>query len=531
MTDSFLDTVKISADSIQETGSDRRLTGVRASVELPEAPVRYLYSGWQSWSLTTWVDTRRPVRRMRPVSLNPMQTDPAYAGEIRPNGSWYGAVEFSDGQVLLLGALGLDSHVRLEGKTLIGWYEEGAGEWFLACGEETEIFDRYAGQLKERFGAGRIAKSPRVWCSWYSLYTLIHEEGLVKILHDLGDLPFDVFQVDDGWQNRVGDWEPNAKFPAGMATMAARIKESGRKAGLWLAPLLAVPSSSIYREHRDWLLKDKKGRLVSAGFNWGEQLYALDTTHPEALDWLKALMQKVRAWGYEYAKLDFLYAGALPGQRHVDIPREAAYRNALKVIREALEEAYLLACGAPIFPSLGLCDGLRIGPDVADHWASARDDALLMNFAIPGGRNALRTSLNRLWLHPLVHTDPDVAYFRTKLNNLTGEQKALLQDLARIADFKATSDIPVWLVESERAGLRAFLEDSPRVQKINRTYYEINGRRVDFSDWTSLPPQPNAPSNILGAIIGGLADLPATMKLLDALDHDSLRKKLAENPV
>ena len=30
-----------------------------------------------------------------------------------------------------------------------------------------------------------------------------------------------------------------------------------------------------------------------------------------------------------------------------------------------------------------------------------------MNTATPGTRNAIRTSLNRLWLQPLVHTDPD----------------------------------------------------------------------------------------------------------------------------
>ena len=96
---------------------------------------------------------------MRPSSLRPMQTDPAYARETRPNGSWYGAVEFEDGQVLFLGALGLESHVRLDGmQTLTGWYEAGEGEWFVAWGEENEIFEEYAMLLKERFGAGGLKK-------------------------------------------------------------------------------------------------------------------------------------------------------------------------------------------------------------------------------------------------------------------------------------------------------------------------------------------------------------------------------------
>ena len=346
MTHPLLDQVKISADSIQETGNGLLLSGAHVSLELAQAPKRYLYSGWQSWSLTAWVETGRPVRPMRPSSLRAMQTDPVYANEIRPHGSWYGAVELADGQVLLLGALGLESHVRLEGgRSLAGWYEAGQADWFVGIGEESALFEQYAGLLKQRFGSGRAPEPLRVWCSWYSLYTGITEARLLKILGDLGDLPFEVFQVDDGWQVAIGDWEPNAKFPGGMAGMASQIRAAGRKAGLWLAPLLAVPSSRLYRAHPDWLLRDAHGRPVSAGFNWGENLYALDTTLPEVLDWLRALMQKVRGWGYEYVKLDFLYAGALPGKRHVaGMPREQAYREWV--------ESDPGGAGAGVFPDL-----------------------------------------------------------------------------------------------------------------------------------------------------------------------------------
>ncbi|MEW6094483.1 MAG: hypothetical protein AB1531_11025, partial [Chloroflexota bacterium] len=95
------------------------------TVSLPAAPVRYLYSGWQSWSLTAWVETSRPVRPMRPKIMHPMHGDPAYAGETRPHGSWYGAVELPDGKILFLGALGLESHVMLDGQSLVGLYESG----------------------------------------------------------------------------------------------------------------------------------------------------------------------------------------------------------------------------------------------------------------------------------------------------------------------------------------------------------------------------------------------------------------------
>lgn len=328
----LLDTLTIHAAGVKQIQGGLILSGPSVEITFESTPTHYLYHGWQSWTLTAWVDISRRMPVMRPAYLHPMQTDPLHVQNNLPNGSWYGAVELADGQVILLGSLGLESHVSLDGNTLIGCFEQGSGDWFVSVGDETEAFDQYATLLKERLGGGTIQKPQRIWCSWYSLYTEIHQEQLLKIFNNLGESPFDVFQIDDGWQRAIGDWEPNTKFPGGMGVMADRIKAAGRTAGLWLAPLLVVPSSELYRQHPDWLLRNEKGQLVSAGFNWSEPLYALDTTHPQALEWLKALMEKVRRWGYDYVKLDFLYAGALPGKRHTGMPREAAYRQGLKVI-------------------------------------------------------------------------------------------------------------------------------------------------------------------------------------------------------
>jgi len=314
-----------------------------------------------------------------------------------------------------------------------------------------------------------------------------------------------------------------------MKSLAARIHATGRTAGLWLAPLLIVPSSSIYRQHPDWLLHDEKGYLVSAGFNWGEPLYALDTTHPAALEWLAALMKKVRAWGYNYLKLDFLYAGALPGIRHNGMSRETGYRHGLKVIRAAMGEAYFLTCGAPILPSLGLCDGMRLGPDVAAYWDSNRDSRLLNNLAAPGVQNALRTTLHRLWLKPLVHADPDVVYFRTRQNGLSSEQMRLLQDLAAITGFKATSDLPAWLTPEERASLADFLNAKPSIEQTGRYTFEIGGRRVDFSSAMPLPEPLEPSEKIQGALVRWLANKTWVLKAFDRFSRWRLARSLRES--
>ncbi len=503
------------------------LTASLLTVNLPRPPKRFFRHGWQSWSLAAWTDLT-PLPIQKPYILHPLQVDPVYAKETRPHSSWVGAVEMESGKVLLLGSLGLDTHVFLKGGQLEGKYESGDGEWFIAHGDEAAVFSKYAVELGKRFGTKTNKPAPRIWCSWYSLYTAIDEPLLFQVFDDLGDLPFDVLQVDDGWQISIGEWEANSKFPSGMTALADKIKSTGRKAGLWLAPLIAVKSSKLFREHADWFLRDARGRFVSAGHNWGEQLYALDTTHPAVIEWLAKLMKQVRAWGFDYLKLDFLYGGALPGKRHQDIPREAAHRLAMKVMREAMgNDAYFLACGAPIIPSLGLCDALRVGPDVAGFWEDHRDAVLLYNPTTPSTKNAIRTTLNRFWLNPLVQIDPDVAYFRSVECSLSPEQKSLLQDWALICNFKATSDLPQWLTKSERRQLQDFLKASPSIEQLGPYIFQIDNREVDFCSVLPLPNQPTGLDVFSSKSLGWLSNHGWALKVHNEMNKKAFKKNKA----
>jgi alpha-galactosidase len=263
---------------------------------------------------------------------------------------------------------------------------------------------------------------------------------------------------------------------------------------------------------------------VSAGFNWGEPLAALDCANPDVLAWLAALMRKVRAWGFGYAKLDFLYAGALPGVRAHGMPREDAYRGALRVMREALGDAYLLVCGAPVVPSVGLCDALRVGPDVAGVWDVPRDSRLLANHATPGARNAVRTTVHRLWMASLFHVDPDVAYFRTRRCAMNEVEKGFLRDLASICGFTATSDIPSWLAPDERSDLLAFLASRPRVERPGRYRFALDGRTVDFSPAMPMP----RPMRLPGVVVGWLAGRRTVLRLFDRVQRRSLARMVRE---
>jgi len=118
--------------------------------------------------------------------------------------------------------------------------------------------------------------------------------------------------------------------------------------------------------------------------------------------------------------------------------------------------------------------------DVAPYWLNKPLTVWLNNPNDPSTQNAIRTSIHRLWLDPLVNVDPDVLYFRSKFNALKPREQQLLQDLGAISGFKATSDLPQWLNEKEQVSLRAFLESNPKIERVNRYQYRIDGRDVDF---------------------------------------------------
>lgn len=50
-------------------------------------------------------------------------------------------------------------------------------------------------------------------------------------------------------------------------------------------------------------------------------------------------------------------------------------------------------------------------------------------------RNAVVNTLHRLWHAPPAEVDPDVVYFRSRLNLLSDEQLGWLRDLAVVCGF------------------------------------------------------------------------------------------------
>jgi alpha-galactosidase len=205
-----------------------------------------------------------------------------------------------------------------------------------------------------------------------------------------------LIQLDDGYQRAVGDWlEVSPKFPGGMPSLVERIRQQGYVPGLWLAPFLLSARSHTFSDHPEWVVRDESGEPLNAIDNWGSPNFCLDTTQPGALEWIAHVIRTVcDDWGFEYLKLDFIYAAAMRGRRHErGVTAVQAYRRGLELLRELAGERFVLGCGAPLLPSVGLVDGMRIGSDVAAYWGTEG------NADGPSLHNATRATLARMWMH------------------------------------------------------------------------------------------------------------------------------------
>ncbi|WP_127585030.1 glycoside hydrolase family 36 protein [Paenibacillus koleovorans] len=250
------------------------------------------------------------------------------------------------------------------------------------------------------------------WCSWYDLMDKITEETVLATVAEIRDrsesCPFDVIQIDDGFQRQVGDWRRNDKFPGeDWSTVVGAIRGTGAEAGIWLAPLAIHNTTELFAEHPDWLQRDRQGEISGQAHNWGATSHWLDPTNPGVEAWLRQLMTDMRNEGFTYFKIDFNTIGG--GCRFYDSKktRLQVHRELYRLYREAIgEQSYLLSCWGFNRGVLGYADAVRIGPDSCPIWSHAHPCTLLEAIRATG-MNAAANGL-------LLATDPDVTYVRVR---------------------------------------------------------------------------------------------------------------------
>ena len=424
----FLDRV-----TLLEAGE--RLNGGRVWLPSSAQAQHAWYShGWQSWNYTAAYASDQGSRRTRLGLLEaPMYICDGTPQPSRPghySADFFGAlVDRGSRAGFLAGFLSQKQHFGsleafLEDRLALRMWANGDGvrvepggvvetDWAII-----QVLDLEQPQPLDPFleAAARenAVKVPREvlpgWCSWYYYYQKVTAEAVRQNLDAVQAiaprLPLDLVQIDDGFEAQIGDWfDFHPSFPEGVAPLAQEIHAAARTPGLWLAPFIVHPKSRLAVQHPDWLLRDRRGRLVRSGFNWNAITNALDLSVPAALEYACAVVDRAaHDWGYPYLKLDFLYAGGLAGSYHdPHLSRAQVLRRGLEALRAAAgPETTLLGCGVPLGTALGLFEAMRIGADVAGTWQPRYLGTSLFFGAephMPAVRNALQNTLTRAPMH------------------------------------------------------------------------------------------------------------------------------------
>jgi hypothetical protein len=236
------------------------------------------------------------------------------------------------------------------------------------------------------------APTPLGWWSWTAYYfgitegaALTNAEFLAAQLKDFG---YNFFHIDEGYQYARGDYtSPVAyKFPHGVKKLEDQVRGLGLTPGIWTAPFEVAERSSVYANHKDWLVHNAKREPIHAGVVTQppdtatdlDPLYVLDTTNPGAQQYLRDTYTTLtRDWGIRYIKLDFMDDTAIEGYYYrPNTTALEAQRIGLQTIREAVGDGVLLdKDGSVMLNPVGIVDTGRISCDTGHSFDASRTAA------------------------------------------------------------------------------------------------------------------------------------------------------------
>src|ERR1039458_3144939 len=244
------------------------------------------------------------------------------------------------------------------------------------------------GDAVRRLHHARVSsETPIGWWSWTVYYGAINEgetlaNGDWQAEH-LKSLGYKYFQIDEGYQYARGEYTtPNAtQFPDGLRFVGHHLTGEGLTFGIWTAPFEVTSRAWVYEHHKDWLVHNAKGDPIPIGDVWNQKtdvLYALDTTHPGAQEYLRQTYKTlVRQWGVRFIKLDFMDTTAIEGYHYrPNTTALEAQRIGLQVIRDAVgEEVILDKDGSPMLNPVGLVDTGRVSADTGHSFLRSKTAA------------------------------------------------------------------------------------------------------------------------------------------------------------
>lgn len=363
------------------------------------------------------------------------------------------------------------------------------------------------------------------YCSWYQHYVNIESAHVERATNDFCPWPVPeggrMIQIDDGWQQDQGDWQPNARFQESFATLPARIAATGSFPSLWIAPTFVASTSSLFEEHPEWVQRKPDGAPAVVFYDWKNQQYAftdqglhkyqLDIDQPAVMDFIMAELRRLRQQGWRGFKIDFTYSLSTARRR---VRRDRTSFESLRALWANMREAagpdtHMNACiMVPGRYAIGAADSARLGFDLGADWdrMPATLRVLMMRFCTNG----------LWWLG-----DPDVFFMRQENSKLTEEECYLVTGtMSLLGGMLYTSDFPSQWSPRAVARLQQFWNDRlPAIPEDACIHFANDGtplayrssvrrekeweHRVGLYNWTKQSCDLAIPLGVLGLDPGG----------------------------
>ena len=467
-----------------------------------------LANGYQSWTQTEEFTAKEHLNNLDrlPKAINARYHFKAYGSQYFISMAAYELLGFDFSYVkgkapFFIGSFNFRNAyliIRFLRKTNMILLESDIDGRELKKGDSFTVFDYMTAEDgKEYFNSFHPVSSKKLfgYTSWYNHYQNISWDKINAAL-EKADERFDLFQIDDGFETFVGDWldVDNEKFPDGLADIIDRIHEKGMLAGIWLAPLVAETDSRVMKEHPDWIAR-KNGEPVYAGSNWSG-FCPLDLNNSEAVSYIKKVLKYYSMLGFDFFKLDFLYASnlkPLKGQTRAETT-EFIY----EIIRSELKDKIILGCGAILTNAAEKFDFCRIGPDVSLSF----DDAAYMRM-FHSERISTKVTIKNTIYRSILNdhffmNDPDVFLLRDNIK-LTSEQRIALAGInALFGSLLMTSDNIGEYSDRKKAALEHALN---LFYNGEVTSFRRDGRFIDISYKLNGIPGSFRYDTVKGAII------------------------------
>jgi hypothetical protein len=150
-----------------------------------------------------------------------------------------------------------------------------------------------------------VGPPPVVANTWYAHNEDVDEEKLLADIPVAARAGAEVYTIDAGWYSKpglkfsnegLGTWRVDqTKFPHGLEPVVEAIRAQGMRPGLWFEPERAWKRSMLWKDHPNWLIRDRQT-------DWA----LVDFGNPEVQRWaIELLSSAIEHYGLEWIKWDF----------------------------------------------------------------------------------------------------------------------------------------------------------------------------------------------------------------------------------